>query len=117
LKSAIALQSNELQSNLQAVNIVKADTKQLIATILAASTQSIQNSISKSNAIIKTASFESENVLISARSKGISHVMKTVGIPADLVSEFVNVMALLDNNLNKTVFRNMSSNAVIVDLF
>lgn len=116
LKSAIALQSNELQSNLQAVNLMKADTKQLIATILAASTQSVQNSISKSNAIIKTASFESENILISARSEGIGHVIKTVGIPANLVSEFVNVMALLDNDQNKTVFRNMTSN-VIVDVF
>jgi hypothetical protein len=117
LKSAIALQSNELQSNLQAVNIVKADTKQLIASILASSTQSIQNSISKSNAIIKTASFESDNLLISARSSGISYVMKAVGIPLDLVNDFVNVMALLDNKLNKTVFRNMTSSNVIVDVF
>jgi hypothetical protein len=115
LKSAIALQSNELQSNLQAVHVVEADTKQLIATILAASTQAIQNSVSKSNALMKTASFESENVLISARSEGIRHVIEAVGIPPELVNDFVNVMALLDNNFNKTVFRNMSSN-VIVDV-
>ena len=116
LKSAIALQSNELQKNLQDVSIVQADTKQMIATILASSTQLIQNSISKSNAIMQSASFESENILITARSEGIKHVIEAVNIPAEVVGDFVNVMALLDNNLNKTIFRNMSSN-VIVDLF
>jgi hypothetical protein len=116
LKSAIALQSNELQSNQQDVNIVKADTKKLIATILASSTQLIQNSVSKSNAIVKTAGYESDNILASARSEGIKHAMKVIGLPADLVNEFVNVMALLDNSVNRTVFRNMTTSNVIVDL-
>jgi regulator of protease activity HflC (stomatin/prohibitin superfamily) len=115
LKSAIALQMNEIQMNQQHVNVVVADTQQIVSKIKAEATQIIQNSIADSKAIIMTATFEYDNIVASARSEGIRHVIDILKMPEDYVTEFVHIMALLDNDVNKTIFKNMSSN-IIVDV-
>ena len=113
LKSAIALQMNEIQLNQQHVNVVVADTQQLVSTIHAHATRIIENSVADSKALVMTATFEYDNIVASARSEGIRHVIDHLKIPDAYVTEFVQVMSLLDNEANKTIFKNMSSNIIV----
>lgn len=112
LKSAIALQKIQLQTNQQYVNVVIADTQLLIAEINANTTAILQNSVSDSNKIMTSAGYEYENIINSARSAGIQRVSTALSFTCELTDQFVQVMALYDN-ANKTIFRDMANEVIV----
>lgn len=112
LNSALALQNNQLQQNQQEVQIVTADTAKMVASINAQTNQIIQNSVSESNQIIAYGSYKSDSIVASARSEGMKNTIAVVGLTGSSVIDFVNVMALIDNN-NKTIIHDVSSQVIL----
>ncbi len=112
LQSALALQNVQLQENQQYVQVVIADTAKMVATINSQTNQILQNSISESNRIIASGNYESDRILTSARSEGIKKTVNYIGITENVIQEFVDVMALIDNN-NKTIFHDIGSQIIV----
>ena len=112
LNSAIAIQNIELQTNQQNVQVVVADTQLMVSRITANTTEVLQNSVSDSTKIKATADNFYQNIVNSARSKGIQNVINKINIPTNLVNDFVQVMALYDN-LNRTIINNVGGNVLI----
>lgn len=109
LNSALALQLTQIQQNQQAVDVVRADTAQMVADINAETNALLQNSVAKSNAVALLGNNKYMMIVDSTRGKGMDLVVKALGItnPPDL-DEFIKYMGLLDN-VNKTIFRGMDN--------
>ena len=104
LISAIQKQNNIIQQNQQAVNIIDADTRQLVAEIIAQADLILAYAQTQANQIIKI----SENTLINqinaARSAGFEIIFSALNITdSNIKDEFVKVLAYIDANNSKIV--------------
>lgn len=115
LQSAIALQNNQLQENQQYVQVVSADTAKIVASINAQTDKMLQNSVAESNKIISSSKYIFDKIIDSARSEGIKIATSSIGITGSLVIDFVNVISLIDNSLNKTILHNIGGSPVILN--
>jgi hypothetical protein len=118
LQSAIALQNNEIATNQQFVDVYIIGTQQIVAQINADSKQIIQESIYESSRIVSLSQYNYDNMINSARGKGIAYFMNDLGIKNFLngtyLDEFVNVLALIENN-NKTIFSGLDGVSMIIN--
>ena len=112
LVSALAIQKMELQENQQQVNIIIADTNQMVSKINAEATKILLNSYSVANSTVSKSQYVADNLVESARSNGIKKIVDHLQISNELVGEFVNVMAMMDNQ-NKTIFKDVSPGFVL----
>lgn len=115
LETAIALQNNEIAILQQTVNVINADTLQMISEITAQSNKILQYAQSESNLIMSNANSESTNVLLTARTDGIKLFCQTLNITnPDNINKINKIYGIIDNAKNLTLFN--TKNNIIVDV-
>lgn len=115
LDTAIALQNNEIASLQQSVNLIKADTTQLISQITAQSNKIIQYAQTESNLIKSNAEYVSNNILLTARTNGLEMFCNELNITnPDQINKINKIFSIIDNSRNLTLFN--TQNNVIVNI-
>ncbi len=104
LDTAIALQNNEIAVLQQSVNLIKADTTQMISSIKAESNRILQYSQTQSNLITSNANSESTNILLTARTDGLELFCSGLNIThPDQINRINKIFSIIDNTNNITI--------------
>jgi hypothetical protein len=110
LDTAIALQNNEIAILQQSVNLIKADTTQMVSSITAESNRILQYSQSESNLITTNANSESSNILATSRTNGIDLFCSTLNISsAEHVNRINKLFSMIDSPNNITLLNTPNS--------
>jgi hypothetical protein len=105
LDTAIALQTNQIALLQQEVNVIKADTQQMISQI-EASTSKIENyALTLSNQIKLNAQSVSTNMLLTSRTDGLDLFCSILNITnPDQINKINKIFNMIDNANNLTLF-------------
>lgn len=105
LDTAIALQTNQIALLQQEVNIIIADTEQMISQIEASTTRIENYALTKSNQIKSNAQSISTNMLLTSRTDGLDLFCSTLNItePAQ-INKINKIFTMIDNANNLTLF-------------
>ena len=110
LDTAIALQNNEIAIKQQNVNIIKADTNQMVSKINAEKDLTYAYAQTEANKIIANANSASVNMMLVARSNGLDSLCNKLNITSSHDINRINkVFAIIDNANNVTLFNTMTN--------
>lgn len=113
LETAIALQSNEIAILQQTVNVINADTTQMISKITAQTNKVLQYAQSESNLITTNANSESINILLTTRTDGIELFCQKLNITnPHHINKINKIFGIIDNANNLTLF-NTQNNIIV----
>lgn len=105
LDTAIALQTNQIALLQQEVNIIKADTEQMISQIEATTTRIENYALTQSNQIKSNAQSISTNMLLTSRTDGLNFFCSTLNISNPTQINRINkIFTMIDNANNLTLF-------------
>jgi hypothetical protein len=105
LDTAIALQTNQIALLQQEVNIIKADTEQMISQIEATTTRIENYALTQSNQIKSNAKSVSTNMLLTSRTDGLDLFCSTLNINEPTQINKINkIFTMIDNANNVTLF-------------
>lgn len=105
LDTAIALQTNQIALLQQEVNIIKADTEQMISQIEASTTRIENYALTQSNQIKSNAQSVSTNMLLTSRTDGLDLFCSTLNITEPTQINKINkIFTMIDNANNLTLF-------------
>lgn len=110
LDTAIALQNNEIAIKQQNVNIIKADTNQMVSKINAEKDLTYAYAQTEANKIVANANSASVNMMLVARSNGLDLLCNKLNITSSHDINRINkVFAIIDNPNNVTLFNTMAN--------
>ena len=113
LKTAIALQNNQIQQNQQEVSVIIADTNQMIAEITASTHKLLSYANNTANQIIGKSITKATQIVSLSRGKGIEYFFQELNITdTNDKDSIINTFAILDNNSNFALINNIG-NAII----
>ena len=110
LDTAIALQNNEIAIKQQNVNIIKADTNQMVSKINAEKDLTYAYAQTEANKIVANANSASVNMMLVARSNGLDLLCNKLNITSSHdINRLNKVFAIIDNPNNVTLFNTMAN--------
>lgn len=113
LDTAIALQNNEIASLQQAVNVINADTTQMVSEITAQSNRVIQYAQTQSTLIQSNANSQSSNILLTARTDGMELFCSILNITnPHHINKINKIFGIIDGAKNLTLF-NTDNNVIM----
>ena len=113
LETAIALQNNEIAMKQQYVNVIKADTNQLVSQINAEKDLTYAYAQTKSNKITSNANAESINILLVAKSTGLSLLCDKLNITTSSDKNRINKIFTIIDNVNNLTLLNTGNNIIV----
>ena len=113
LDSALALQKNQLNLIKQSVQLISAQTDQMVANITAQTQLLLQNTNNTATQITNIAQTEGDKIINVARSSGLAYLFDTLNITSNTDKiALINAMAIYDN-VNSTIFNKVFPNTQI----
>ena len=115
LDTAIALQNNQIASLQQSVNLIKADTNQMISQITAQTNKILEYAQTESSLIESNANSVSNNILLTARTNGMNLFCNQLNISnPEQINKINKIFSIIDNVNNLTLFN--TQNNIIVNV-
>jgi hypothetical protein len=113
LETAIALQNNEIAIKQQNVNIINADTKQMVSEITAEKNRYYAYAQTEGNKIISNANSQATNVILVAKSNGLDLLCNELNITSSSDKNRINKIFTIIDNANNLTLLNTGNNIII----